>query len=89
MLDHLSFNYALLDDDESYLAGCVYIDPPERAGADANISYWVVDSLVGTPVAASLENVVPQWIGSSWPFTNPRIIGSDLTWTEWLRLSSL
>jgi hypothetical protein len=88
MDDRLSFNYALLDDNESYLAGCVYIDPPERAGADADISYWVVDSLVGTPAAASLERVVPRWIGESWPFTNPRIIGSDITWEEWLRLPS-
>jgi RimJ/RimL family protein N-acetyltransferase len=86
---HLSFNYAMFDADESYLAGCVYIDPPDRAGADADISYWVVDSLVGTPVAAALETIVPQWIAKFWPFSNPRIIGPELTWAEWLRLPLL
>ena len=89
MVENRSFNYALLDHDESYLAGCVYIDPPERAGADADISFWVVDSLVGTAVAASLERVVPQWIKEAWPFSRPRIIGSDLTWEEWLRLPAV
>ena len=82
----LSYNYALLDDDESHLVGCVYIDPPEREGADAEISYWVIDPLVGTAVAASLESLVPRWIGEAWPFTDPRIIGVDLTWEEWMRL---
>src|SRR6476619_1234974 len=48
---HESFNYALFDDAESVLVGCVYVDPPEKAGdADAEISWWVVDGYVGTPV---------------------------------------
>ncbi len=86
MEGNLSFNYALLDRDEDRLAGCVYIDPPERMGSDADISFWVVDGLVDTPVAVSLERVVRQWLGEAWPFSNPRIIGSDITWEEWLRL---
>jgi hypothetical protein len=45
---HQSFNYALLDDAETALLGCVYIDPPEKAGADAEISWWVVDDQAGT-----------------------------------------
>ena len=40
---HLSFNYALFNDAETALLGCVYIDPPEKHGADAEISWWVVD----------------------------------------------
>jgi len=83
-----SFNYALLDQDESHLLGCVYIDPPERVGADADISYWVVDSLVDTPVPTVLETVVRKWIAAAWPFTHPRIIGADISWEEWLRLPS-
>jgi hypothetical protein len=86
MVRHRSFNYALLNADETALAGCVYLDPPERAGADADISYWVIDALVGTPVASALDALIPQWIADSWPFVTPRIIGRDLTWAEWLRL---
>jgi hypothetical protein len=46
---HESFNYALFDADETQLLGCVYVDPPEKVGADAEISWWVVDPLVDTP----------------------------------------
>ena len=40
---HQSFNYALFDNAETALLGCVYIDPPEKQGADAEICWWVVD----------------------------------------------
>ena len=43
---HEAFNYAVLDASESLLVGCVYIDPPEKAGADAEISWWVRDEFV-------------------------------------------
>jgi RimJ/RimL family protein N-acetyltransferase len=83
---HESFNYALLDADESALLGCVYIDPPERVGADADISWWVIDALVGTPIAKELDETVPSWIATFWPFEQPRYVGRDLTWEAWLAL---
>jgi hypothetical protein len=83
---HLSFNYAVLDEEESLLFGCVYIDPAERAGADADISWWVVDNAVGGPLEAALFEFVPQWIAAAWPFTSPRFVGRDLSWAEWLTL---
>ncbi|MER5867188.1 N-acetyltransferase [Kitasatospora sp. NPDC002040] len=83
---HQSFNYAFLDTAEGALYGCVYIDPPERPGADADISWWVVDNLVGTPVGAALDAFVPKWIASRWPFAQPRYPGIDLSWEEWLAL---
>ncbi len=86
MTQNRSFNYALLNEHETTLAGCVYIDPPERAGADADISWWVVDDLVGTPLASSLEVLIPRWITERWPFRSPRFIGTDISWDEWLLL---
>jgi RimJ/RimL family protein N-acetyltransferase len=83
---HESFNYALFDTAESTLLGCVYIDPPEKGGADAEISWWVVDELVGGPSEAALDELVPRWIAASWPFERPRYIGRDLTWATWLEL---
>ncbi|MFI5045294.1 MAG: GNAT family N-acetyltransferase [Acidimicrobiales bacterium] len=70
---HESFNYALLDADESHLLGCVYIDPPERDGTDAEISWWVVDDVVGTALQAELDDLVPRWIASAWPFEHPHL----------------
>jgi hypothetical protein len=80
---HESFNYALLDEGETELLGCVYIDPAEKTGADADVSWWVVDRLVGTDVEAALDELVPTWVRTQWPFRSPRFIGPDLTWAEW------
>jgi RimJ/RimL family protein N-acetyltransferase len=86
---HESFNYAVFDDAETTLLGCIYVDPPEKVGADAEISWWTVDAVVGTPLAAALDSFVPRWIRESWPFARPRYIGSDLSWAQWLELPDL
>ncbi|MFI9008385.1 GNAT family N-acetyltransferase [Actinosynnema sp. NPDC053489] len=65
---HESFNYALFDAAETQLLGCVYIDPD---GADARISWWVVDEYVGTDLERALDAFVPKWIAEVWPFTSP------------------
>ena len=83
---HESFNYALFDADETALLGCVYVDPPERVGADAEISWWVVDPLVGSELERALDDFVPRWIAAEWPLSNPRYVGRDLTWDAWLEL---
>jgi RimJ/RimL family protein N-acetyltransferase len=87
--ENLSFNYAVFDTAESALFGCIYIDPPERVGADADISWWVVDAAVGTPLEAELAEFVPRWLASAWPFTKPRFVGRDLTWAQWLTLAEI
>jgi hypothetical protein len=70
---HLSFNYALLDEDETELLGCVYIDPPpDGAPGVAVVSWWVVDRLAGSDVERALDALVPQWLESDWPFREVR-----------------
>jgi hypothetical protein len=86
---HHSFNYALFDAQETVLLGCVYIDPPEKSGADSEICWWVVDDLVGTDLDNALEIYVPRWIAQLWPFARPRYVGRDLTWKDWLNLPNL
>jgi hypothetical protein len=83
---HESFNYALLDGGETVLLGCVYIDPPEKAGADAEVSWWVVDDRVGTDLAEALDLFVPRWIAKAWPFERARFVGAEIGWPEWLAL---
>jgi hypothetical protein len=66
---HESFNYAVLDEPESQLLGCVYLDPPPPArDCDAVVSWWVVDDRVGTPLETELERFVPEWVTKAWPF---------------------
>lgn len=86
---HRSFNYALLDDAETALLGCVYIDPPEKQGADAEISWWVTDDQAGTSLERALDTLVPRWIARAWPFQRPRYIGRDLPWSAWLTLPDI
>jgi hypothetical protein len=64
-----TFNYAVLDEGETELLGCVYVDPPEdaadrAAGADAVVSWWVVDAHAGGPLQQALDAEVPRWLRS-------------------------
>lgn len=69
MRAHLSFNYSVVDTDESTLLGCVYIDPlptvDGRRGAE--VSWWT-DRRAGEPVRRTLDDFVPGWIRRRWPF---------------------
>ena len=70
---HVTFNYAVLDEDESALLGCVYIDPPDARtvpGADAVSSWWVVDEMVGTDLERELDEFVPRWLNERWGFSS-------------------
>jgi RimJ/RimL family protein N-acetyltransferase len=82
---HESFLYGLFEDDEAELLGCLYIDPPTKTGdVGAEISWWVVDRLVGTEVEQAFDELVPRWIAAGWPLPGrPRYVGRDLSWAEW------
>jgi hypothetical protein len=70
---HETFNYAVLDEGETELLGCVYVDPPDDrspAGTDAVASWWVVDAAVGTDLERELEAFVPRWLAGTWQFKN-------------------
>jgi hypothetical protein len=70
---HQSFNYAVLDEAESQLLGCVYLDPPEQGddGADVVVSWWLVDERRGSALEAELAELVPRWVVEAWPFRRP------------------
>ena len=66
-----TFNYAVLDAPESELLGCVYIDPPDSGsppGADAVVSWWVIDNAMGGELERALEEFVPRWLSEVWGF---------------------
>jgi hypothetical protein len=68
---HETFNYAVLDDRETELLGCVYIDPPDTGsppGTDAVASWWVVDKAVGSELERALDDLVPRWLRDTWGF---------------------
>ncbi len=68
---HETFNYAVLNEDESELLGCVYIDPPDERspeGSDAVVSWWLVDGMAGTELERALAGFVPRWLAETWGF---------------------
>jgi hypothetical protein len=68
---HETFLYMLLDEGETELLGCVYVDPPDErspAGADAVASWWVVDKAAGTDLERILDDFVPSWLAERWGF---------------------
>ena len=68
---HETFNYAILDEAETELLGCVYIDPPEPGsptGTDAVVSWWVVDRMAGSDLDRELSEFVPRWLEQVWGF---------------------
>lgn len=70
--DHVTFNYAVLDEGETELLGCVYLDPPDdrsRPGAEVVTSWWVVDAHAGGELEAALDAFVPTWLAEAWGFT--------------------
>jgi hypothetical protein len=73
MVEGRSFNYAVFDEGETELLGCVYIDPPgEGDDAGAVVSWWVVDKAVGSRLEASLDDAIPRWLADDWPFASVR-----------------
>ena len=73
MVDREGYNYAVLDEAEERLSGCVYVYPSEAEGHDADVSWWVREEDVGTPLEGELDAFVPRWVTSAWPFTRPRV----------------
>jgi hypothetical protein len=68
---HETFNYAVLDRDETELLGCVYVDPPDERtpeGTDALVSWWVVDREAGGDLERALDEIVPRWLAERWGF---------------------
>lgn len=70
---HETFNYGILDEPESELLGCIYIDPPgpeAESGAEAVVSWWVVDRMVDSDLDRELRDFVPRWLDETWRFAS-------------------
>jgi hypothetical protein len=78
-----SFNFAIFDAEETALLGCVYVDPPEAEGFDAEVCWWVVDDEVGSELERCLDDAIPAWLDVEWPLDTPRIVGRDISWEDW------
>jgi len=78
-----SFDYAVMSLDEKRLLGCVYVDPPGKAGYDAEIYLWVRESELATGLETYLLQLVKQWLAAAWPFTKVAFPGREISWDDW------
>lgn len=75
--------------DEQRLLGCVYVDPPDKADTDAEITFWVRADEQETGLEAALEATVRPWVAEVWPFARVSYPGRDISWDEWDALPDL
>jgi hypothetical protein len=71
-----SFDYAVMSLDEARLLGCVYIDPPQEAGTDADVWYWARQSELATGLEDALRAFVVRWLAREWPFRRVTLNGA-------------
>ena len=84
-----AFNFAILTPDESRLLGCIYVDPPEKQCADADVCWWVRDSEAGTGLEDVVSEQARAWLEREWPFATVRFPGHDISWEEWEALPDI
>jgi hypothetical protein len=72
MEQHLSFSYALFDLGETELLGCVHIEPSVELEVGADISWWVIDWLIDSPIEQALDSSVQAWMVADWPISPAR-----------------
>lgn len=78
-----SFDFAVMSPDETRLLGCVYVDPPDKAGYDAEVTWWVRADDLGTGLDEAVGAAVRPWLAERWPFARPGYPGRDIPWDEW------
>ena len=84
-----SFNFAVMSPDESRLLGCVYIDPPTRAGFDAEVFWWSRQDELASGLEDAIGAAARAWIASEWPFERVAYPGRDQPWPEYDALPTL
>ncbi len=63
--------------------GCVYIYPCHRGDHDAQVYYWVRDSVTAHGLEAELGAFLRHWLRAAWPFQQPAFPGRDIAWHAW------
>ena len=63
-----AFAYTVLDPAGERCLGCVYVDPTDEPGAEAEVRLWVRDDPDADALDAHLEASVRAWLERDWPF---------------------
>jgi len=80
------FTYTVESPDGNRCLGCVYIYPTQRGEYDAQVYYWVRDSLKAEGLAEELGDFLHTWLQTDWPFQRPAFPGREQSWERWQAL---
>jgi hypothetical protein len=69
--------------DESQCLGCVYIDPTNKSGYDAEVYMWVRKSEYDKGLDPVIFDELKNWMNTKWPFNNVAYPGREIDWSEW------
>jgi hypothetical protein len=76
-LNRKAFAYTVISLNESRVLGCLYINPPRKTNADAEVYMWARQSEYDKGLDPVLFHTVKNWIDSSWPFTTVAYPGRE------------
>ncbi len=84
-----SFTYTVVDPDETLVLGCVYIEPTNKVGFDAEVYLWIRQSHLASGMETRLFESVQQWVTSTWPFKSVAYPGRSISLVEWKEIESI
>lgn len=74
---------AVMNPDETICLGCVYIDPCQKTGYDAEVYLWVRKSAFDEGLDPVLYRAIRDWVENEWPFQKVAYPGRGPGWEEW------
>jgi hypothetical protein len=72
-----AFAYMVVSLEESWVLGCVYINPSEDEDTDAEVYMWVRQSEFDKGLDPILFETVRKWLEETWPFERVKYPGRD------------
>ncbi len=81
-----SFAYIAVDLDGGRSLGCVYVNPSEKAGFDAEVTSWGRWISDEPTWDAEFFALVREWVEAAWPFHAVAYPGRTISWDDWLAL---
>ncbi|MBS1719064.1 MAG: GNAT family N-acetyltransferase [Armatimonadetes bacterium] len=84
-----SFAYTVVAPDESMVLGCVYINPTDKSGIDAEVYLWIRQSHLASGMETRLYQAVREWVQSDWPFAAVAYPGRSISLAEWREIESI
>lgn len=75
------FAYTILNPEEEFCIGCLYIYPFSHGIYDCRIYYWLIEE--ASALDNDLRSFIDKWLYSVFSLRNPAYPGRDMSHAEW------